>query len=99
MGAPARRNDVSKIGQTLSLAALALVLQLAPARAQTPDASKTGPVTARPDRTTADPATRKKMMERQAAARKKRNACIAERRAKKIPLRQHNKFIRDCMAR
>jgi hypothetical protein len=86
-----------KIGQTLSLAALAFGLLLAPA--QTPDASKLGPVTARPDRTTADPATRRKMMENEAAARKKRNACIAERRARKIPLRQRSQFIRDCMAR
>jgi hypothetical protein len=88
-----------KIGQTLSLAALAFGLLLAPAPAQTPDASKLGPVTARPDRTTADPATRRKMMENEAAARKKRNACIAERRARKIPLRQRSQFIRDCMAR
>lgn len=90
---------MSKIAHTLSFAVLAFGLMVTTAPAQTPDASKLGPVTARPDRTTADPATRKKMMERQAAARKKRNACIAERRAKKIPLRQRGQFIRDCMAR
>ena len=83
----------------LSLACLAALVLSLPAIAQTPDASKTGPVTVRPDHTTADPATRKAMMEKRTALRAKRNACILERRAKKIPLRQRTKFINECMKR
>ena len=70
-----------------------------PAVAQAPDQSKLGPVTVKRDRTTADPATRKQMQERQAALRLKRNACREQRRAQKIPFRKRSQFIRDCMAK
>jgi len=60
---------------------------------------KTKPVTSHVDRTTADPATRKKMNEKLAAQRAKRNACIKESAAQKISLLKRNKFIKDCMAK
>ena len=68
-----------------------------PTAAQTPDASKLGPVTARPDRTTADAATRKQMQEKRETLRKKRNECIKLRREQKIPFRQRSQFINECV--
>jgi hypothetical protein len=60
---------------------------------------KIAPVTSRPDRTTADPATRKAMAEKRAALRLKRNVCIKEFKAAKISLFKRRKFINDCMAK
>jgi hypothetical protein len=79
--------------------AVAFALVTFPATAQRPEDSKLGPVTAKPDRTTADAATRKQIQEKREALRKKRNECIKLRREQKIPLRQRSKFIDDCMAK
>jgi hypothetical protein len=76
---------------------LAVWLAALPAAAQTPDASKLGPVTSRPDRTTADAATRKQMQEKREALRKKRNECIKLRREQKVPLKQRSAFINECV--
>jgi hypothetical protein len=60
---------------------------------------KTAPITSRPDRTTADPATRKKMQEKRSALRVKRDACIKEFKVSKVSLLKRNKFINECMAK
>jgi hypothetical protein len=39
------------------------------------------------------------MMERDAALRARRAACLQERKDKKIPILQRPQFIRDCMGR
>ena len=68
------------------------------ASAQAP--SSTAPVTGmKPDRTTAPAATRKAMMAREAEKRKKRAACRAEARAKKIGLLKRPAYVRECAAR
>jgi hypothetical protein len=83
------------------IATIAVLLCAAPAPqvfAQAPT-DKTAPVTSRPDRTTADPATRKVMAEKRAALRVKRNVCIKEFKAAKISLLKRSKFINECMAK
>jgi hypothetical protein len=83
---------------TIIIPVIILLVAAAPhARAQSGD--KTAPVTSRPDRTTADPATRKQMQEKRAALRVKRNACIKEFKAAKISLLKRNTFINACMAK
>lgn len=84
--------------RTMLIAAVLTILGASgPAYAQSGD--KTAPVTSRPDRTTADPATRKLMQDKRAAQRVKRNACIKEFKAAKISLLKRNKFINECMAK
>jgi hypothetical protein len=84
--------------QMLSFAIVLTVLS-ASGPAYTQSGDKTAPVTARPDRTTADPATRKAMQEKRAALRAKRNACIKEYKAAKVSLLKRNTFIYACMAK
>ena len=79
--------------------AIALTILTASGPAYTQSGDKTAPVTSRPDRTTADPATRKEMQKKRAALRVKRNACIKEFKAAKISLFKRNKFINDCMTK
>ena len=56
------------------------------------------PVTGmRPDRTTASPAARQKMQQRESALRKKRAECRQQARDQKISLLKRRSFIRDCM--
>jgi hypothetical protein len=62
--------------------------------------SPLAPVTGmKPDRTTADAATRKAMRERQAALRQKRADCRSEARQQKVPLFKRRAFIKNCMSR
>ena len=66
--------------------------------AQSP--SPTAPVTGiKPDRTTADPATRKAMREKALATRQKRADCRKQAREQKISLLKRRAFVKDCMAR
>ena len=68
--------------------------------AQSSPTNPVAPVTGmKPDRTTADPATRKAMREREAALRKKRADCGSQARQQKVPLLKRRAFIRDCMSR
>jgi hypothetical protein len=58
------------------------------------------PVTGmKPDRTTADPATRKAMQEKEAALRAKRADCRRQARAQKLSLLKRIDFVRECMKR
>ena len=68
--------------------------------AQGPGTSPTAPVTGmKPDRTTADAATRKAMRKREAALRQKRSACRKQARQQKIPLLKRRAFVKACVAR
>jgi hypothetical protein len=53
----------------------------------------------KPDRTIADPATRKAIRERQNALRQKRAACRKQARQQKIPLLKRRAFVKACMSR
>ena len=69
-------------------------------RAQSPATSPTAPVTGmKPDRTTADPATRKAMREKETALRQKRADCRKQARQQKVPLLKRRAFVKDCMSR
>ena len=87
--------------KTTIIVSVAILLGGAPApeALAQPSGDKTAPVMSRPDRTTADPATRKKMQEKRAAERVKRNACIKEFKTSKASLTKRSKFINDCMAK
>jgi hypothetical protein len=62
--------------------------------------SPTAPVTGmKPDRTTADPATRKAMREREATLRQKRSECPKQARQQKIALLKRRAFVKACMSR
>src|SRR6266571_1931221 len=62
--------------------------------------SPAGPVTGiKPDRTIADPATRKAMREKRAAVRQKRADCRNQARQQKVPLLKRRAFIKDCVSR
>jgi len=68
--------------------------------AQSSPPGQVAPVTGmKPDRTTADPATRKAMRERAAALRQKRADCRSQARQQKVPLLKRRAFIRNCMSR
>jgi hypothetical protein len=77
-------------------ATLALGSHLAFAQAVTPKGAVTG---MKPDRTTADTVTRRKMQAKEADLRQKRSACRKQARAKKIPLLKRHAFVRDCVGR
>jgi hypothetical protein len=64
--------------------------------AQSPPTPVTG---IKPDRTIAEPATRKAMRERRLALRQKQAGCRMQARQQKISLFKRRAFIRDCMAR
>jgi hypothetical protein len=53
----------------------------------------------KPDRTIADPATRKAIRERLNALRQKRAACRKQARQQKIPLLKRRAFVKACMSR
>jgi hypothetical protein len=53
----------------------------------------------KPDRTTADAATRKAMRQREAALRQKRSACRKQAREQKVPLLKRRAFVKACMSR
>jgi hypothetical protein len=53
----------------------------------------------KPDRTTADAATRKAIRKREAALRQKRSACRKQARQQKIPLLKRRAFVKACVAR
>jgi hypothetical protein len=68
--------------------------------AQGTPTSPTGPVTGiKPDRTVADPATRKAMRDKRAALQKKRADCRNQARQQKVALAKRRVFIRDCVSR
>lgn len=82
------------IAITLMLATTAVL----PAQAQTAG-DKTAPMTGmKPDRTTADAATRKAMQEKEAALKKKRAECRAKAKAEKVPLLKRAAYVKNCMA-
>ena len=63
-------------------------------------ASPTAPVTGmKPDRTTADAATRKAMRAKEAALKQKRTACRKQARQQKVALLKRRAFVRACMSR
>ena len=85
------------------LAALALTVCVAlPSFAQT-DArgtrSPSTPVTAAPDRQTADRPTREQQAQRRAALKQKRADCRRQAKEQKIGFLRRGRFIRDCMKR
>jgi hypothetical protein len=62
--------------------------------------SATAPMTGmKPDRTTADAATRKAMQQKEAALRQKRADCRKQARQEKISFLKRPAFVRDCMSR
>ena len=59
-----------------------------------------GPVTGiKPDRTVADPATRKTMRDKRATMAQKRADCRKQARQQKVPLLKRRAFVKDCMSR
>ena len=92
----ASRRALSAVAMTIGLL---FCLGAWPAGAQAPDAGKLKAAPTRPDRPTTDAARRKQMREKNARLRAKRDACLQERKEKKIPIFQRPQFIRDCMAR
>ena len=68
--------------------------------AQSSATRPTTPVTGmKPDRTTANPATRKAMREKEIALRQKRADCRKQARQQKVPLLKRRAFVRDCISR
>jgi len=63
-------------------------------------ASPTAPVTGmKPDRTTADAATRKAMRAKEAALKQKRTECRKQARQQKVALLKRRAFVKACMSR
>ena len=57
------------------------------------------PVTGmKPDRVTADKATRKAMLAKEAALRKKRTECRAKAKAEKVSLLKRPAYVKQCMS-
>ena len=83
------------------MAAISLAAVLAaPAVSSAQPADPTKPVTGmKPDRVTADPATRKAMMAKEAELRKKRADCRAQAKAEKIPMMKRAAWLKECRAR
>ena len=78
---------------------LFLCLAAYPAVAQAPDAGKLKAAPSLSDRAGSDAARRQQMRENNAALRARREACLQERKAKKIAILERPRFIRECMAR
>jgi|SRR5215510_1987654 len=80
----------------------AVVASAAPGEllAQNTTTSPAAPVTGmKPDRTTADPATRKAMREKRATVGQKRADCRKQARQQNVPLLKRRAFIKDCVSR
>lgn len=89
---------------SIALTAVLIILAASAApvtsRAQGSPPSQTAPVTGmKPDRTTAEPATRKAMGEKEAALRQKRTACRQKARQQKVALLKRRAFLKACMSR
>ena len=88
------------IGILLASALIAASANPVATLAQGSATSTTAPVTGmKPDRTTADAATRKAMRQKEAALRQKRSACRKQAREQKVPLLKRRAFVKDCMSR
>jgi hypothetical protein len=88
----------------VALVALLIILAASAApvtsRAQGSGASPTAPVTGmKPDRTTADAATRKAMRAKEAALKRKRTECRKQARQQKVALFKRRAFVKACMSR
>ena len=84
----------------IALGLIAAAVAPVASRAQGQPPSPTAPVTGmRPDRTTADAATRKAMREKENALRQKRAGCRKQARQQKIALLKRRAFVRACMSR
>ena len=80
----------------IAVAVLVLSSSLAFAQSETPKGAVTG---MKPDRTTADTATRQRMQSKEMALRQKRSACRKQARAKKVPILKRHAFVEDCVDR
>jgi hypothetical protein len=81
-------------------ALIILVPVVGSAQTASPPPASTAPVTGiRPDRTTADRATRQHMQQKETALRDKRLACRKEAREQRVSLFKRRSFLRSCMAR
>ena len=84
----------------VALGLIAAAVAPVASRAQGQAPSPTAPVTGmKPDRTVADPATRKAIRARLNALREKRAACRKQARQQKIPLLKRRAYVRACMSR
>jgi uncharacterized membrane protein len=71
-----------------------------PVPAARPAPGSTAPYTGmKPDRTTADTATRKAMQQKEAALRQQRADCRKQARQEKISLLKRPTFVSECMSR
>jgi membrane-bound lytic murein transglycosylase B len=92
---------MTRWGAIILTAAIAFGMQAGGVSAQTPPATPqtaTEPITAKPDRTTADKQTRQQMAERRAALKQKRVDCGKQADAQRLHLLKRSRFIRQCMA-
>src|ERR671936_210210 len=84
----------------VALGLIAAAVAPVASRAQGQAPSPTAPVTGmKPDRTVADPATRKAIRARLNALREKRAAYRKQARQQKIPLLKRRAYVRACMSR
>ena len=84
----------------IAISVIAILSLPAVGLAQQPPANPRAPMTGmKPDRVTADAATRKAMREKEAALRRKRTQCRQQARAQKIALLKRAAFVNECMAR
>jgi hypothetical protein len=95
--------QVERVMRYVALIALLIILAASAApvtsRAQGSGASPTAPVTGmKPDRTTADAATRKAMRAKEAALKQKRTECRKQAR-QKVALLKRRAFVKACMSR
>jgi hypothetical protein len=75
-------------------AALILASHVAFAQEVTPKGAVTG---MKPDRTTADTATRQAIRAKEATMRQKRSDCRKQARAEKVPLLKRHAFVTNCV--
>jgi hypothetical protein len=86
--------------KTALLIAVAVMLAFSPklsgAQSVTPQGAVTG---MKPDRTTADTATRQHMQAKEATLSQRRSACRKQARAKNIPILKRHAFVNHCVGR
>ena len=85
-----------KIAVSLIVALSTPVFCFAEGAAQTTTAPMTG---MKPDRTTADTATRQEMKKKEAALRQKRADCRKEAKQEKISLLKRPNYVSECLRR
>lgn len=94
-----REGPMKLFAMIIAISVIATSAAAVKSHAQTSTSPPTAVTGMKPDRTTADAATRKAMREKEMALRQKRADCRQQARQQKVPLLKRRAFVKGCLSR